>query len=463
MALTTASTATTLTFSAEKQLGDQNSQGQNMGASSTDPIVFYATSGAIPQPTVGGANAFVGAGVFDTGLLTKYQALLATSSVGATTTAEITSSCKGLLATDVIAVNKPAAQAGLGIVGYRVTAADALGVAYSNISSGAITPTSTDTYDIIGVSANLTTTAALTPAAVAASVSGNEQVFSVPGATMGSFPIVNKPTVQTGIGVSNVRVVAPGQVAITYVNNVPNATTSVTPTAETYSFAFLPTLAPASQALLYKVAVATTAPGASTLADQTSTITGLLATDAIAGVSKPSYQANIGIVGYRVSAANQIGITYWNASSAVTTTLEAYSISVIRQIAKAPFVVTTASLTPASVAATTTAEQTFTVNSLNVSTSVLVSKPSFTPGIHVVGCRVSAASTLAITYQNNNTTAVVPPAETYTIAAIPLQGPGAVATTGATTNSISVGVLAMSSAVKDLRTALANLGLIGAA
>lgn len=463
MALTTATTATSLTFSAEKQVSDQNSQGSNFGASATDPIIFYATSGAIPQPGVGPANAFVGAGVFDTGLLTKYQALLATSSVGATTTAEVTSSCTGLLATDVIAVNKPAAQAGLGVVGYRVTAANALGVTFSNISSGAITNTTADVWDVIGVSGNLTTTAALTPAAVAASVAGNEQVFAVPGATVGSFPIVNKPTAQTGIGISNVRVVSAGQVAITYANLVPTATTSVTPTAETYSFAFLPTLAPASQALVYKVAVATTSVAATTTTDQTSTITGILANDTIAGVSKPSYQAAVGIVGYRVTAASTVGITYVSQSSgAITSTLEAYRITVLRQVANAPFVVTSAALTPVSVAATTSAEQTFTVPSLTVSTSVLVSKPSFTPGIHIVGCRVSAASTLAITYQNNNTTAVVPPAETYTIASIPLQGPGAVATTGTTTNSIAVAVLPMSSAVKDLRTALANLNLLGA-
>lgn len=463
MSIATQTSATTLSFSAEKQLSDQNSQGTNLGASPSDLITFYATSGAIAQPGVGPANAFVGAGVNDTGLLTKYQALLATSSIAATTTAEVTSSCTGLLATDVVAVNKPAAQAGLGVVGYRVSAANQLAVTFSNISSGAITNTASDTWDVIGVSSNLTTTAALTPAAVPAAVAGNEQVFAVPGATVGSFPIVNKPTAQAGIGISNVRVVSAGQVAITYANLVPTATTSVTPTAETYSFAFLPTLAPASQALVYKVAVATSSVAATTTTDQTSTITGIQANDVIAGVSKPSYQAGIGIAGYRVTAANTVGVTYISQSSgAVTSTLEAYGITVMRQVAKAPFVVTSAALTPVSVAATTTAEQTFTVPSLNVSTSVLVSKPSFTPGIHIVGCRVSAASTLAITYQNNNTTAVVPPAETYTIAAIPLQGPGAVATTGTTTNSISVAVLPMSSAVKDLRTALANLNLLGA-
>ncbi len=132
----------------------------------------------------------------------------------------------------------------------------------------------------------------------------------------------------------------------------------------------------------------------------------------------------------------------------------------MRKQSKSPFFVTTQTLTPVSVAAGTTAEQTFTVNSLAVSTSVLVSKPSYTPGLHVVGMRVSAASTLALTYQNSGTAAVVPPAELYPIAAIPLQGPGAVTTAGATTNSIAVGFNGAGSNAIAIRSALVALGLL---
>lgn len=457
MALTTATTAITSTFSATRQLSDANSQGTQMGVSATDLQGFF---GATPV-----AQQLLGFGseqpnLQDNGTLTKYQHTLTTGSVGATTTLETTSTVTGILAADVIAVNKPAAQAGLGIAGYRATAADTIGVNYSVISSGAITPTSTDAYDVIGISSNYTTTATLTPAAVAATPAGSEQIFSVPGAVVGTFPIVNKPTNQAGLGISNIRITAADQVAITFLNN---SSGSITPTAaEVYSFAFLPTLVPTDRTLVYKFSPATTAVGASTTVDVSTAVVGVLADDIIAGVSKPSAQAGLGITGYRVSSAGNIAVQLYEGSSAVTSTREAYAATIMRKQSKAPFVVTTQTLTPTSVAAGTTAEQTFTVNALAVSTSVLVSKPTYTPGIHVVGMRVSAASTLAITYQNSGTAAVVPPSEVYTIAAIPLQGPGAVTTAGATTNSIAVGFNGAASNAFSIKNALVNLGLITA-
>lgn len=457
MSIATTPTATTVTFSAPRQVSDQNSQGTQVGASAADEVGFYGAAPVI-QPFT--AFPSENANLQDNGTLTKYQVTLTTGSVGATTTLETTSTVTGILAADVIAVNKPAAQTGLGIAGYRVSAANAIGVNYTVISSGAITPTSTDAYDVIGISSNYTTTAALTPAAVPATPSGAEQLFTVPGALLGSFPVVNKPTNQAGLGISNIRVTADDQVGITFLNN---STGAITPTAaETYAFAFLPTLVPSDRSLVYKFTPATTAVGASTTVDVTTAVTGILADDIISGVSKPSAQAGLGITGYRVSSAGNIAVQLYEGSSAVTSTLEAYAATVQRKIAKSPFVVTTQTLTPTSVAATTTAEQTFTVNSLNVSSSVLVSKPSFTPGLHVVGMRVSAASTLAITFQNSNTTAVVPPAELYTIASIPLQGPGAVTTAGSTTNSIAVGFNGSDTNSLAIKNALIAIGLISA-
>ena len=78
-----------------------------------------------------------------------------------------------------------------------------------------------------------------------------------------------------------------------------------------------------------------------------------------------------------------------------------------------------AALTPASVAANTTAEQTFTVTGLTNADKVLfVNKPSAQAGLGIVGMRVSAANTLAITYVNATAAAIVPTAETYLIGAI---------------------------------------------
>lgn len=77
-------------------------------------------------------------------------------------------------------------------------------------------------------------------------------------------------------------------------------------------------------------------------------------------------------------------------------------------------------LTPISVAANTTAEQTFTVNGLTTSDIVTVNKPSLDAGIGICGARVSAANTLAVTYGNFTGGAIVPSAETYKIMSVRL-------------------------------------------
>lgn len=77
---------------------------------------------------------------------------------------------------------------------------------------------------------------------------------------------------------------------------------------------------------------------------------------------------------------------------------------------------TTASLSPAQVAANTTAEQTFTVTGLAVGDYVNVNKPTAQAGLGIVGTRVSAANTLAITFSNNTASPITPTAsETYQV------------------------------------------------
>ena len=73
-------------------------------------------------------------------------------------------------------------------------------------------------------------------------------------------------------------------------------------------------------------------------------------------------------------------------------------------------------LSPASVGANTTAEQTFVVNGLLVGDLVVVSKPTNQAGIAIVGARVSAINTLAITFGNWTGGGIVPTAgERYTL------------------------------------------------
>jgi hypothetical protein len=71
-------------------------------------------------------------------------------------------------------------------------------------------------------------------------------------------------------------------------------------------------------------------------------------------------------------------------------------------------------LTPAQVAANTTAEQTFTVNGLLVGDFVEVNKPTNQAGLGLANFRVSAANTLAITFSNNTGAGITPTAgESY--------------------------------------------------
>jgi hypothetical protein len=54
----------------------------------------------------------------------------------------------GLLTTDVVIVQKPTAQAGLGIVGSRVSATDTLAITFANMTAVSITPTAGEVYKV---------------------------------------------------------------------------------------------------------------------------------------------------------------------------------------------------------------------------------------------------------------------------------------------------------------------------
>ncbi len=73
-----------------------------------------------------------------------------------------------------------------------------------------------------------------------------------------------------------------------------------------------------------------------------------------------------------------------------------------------------AALTPAQVAANTSAEQAFAVAGVAVG-DLLASaiKPSATAGIGIVNARVSGVNQVSITFMNNTAGAITPPAETY--------------------------------------------------
>jgi hypothetical protein len=73
-------------------------------------------------------------------------------------------------------------------------------------------------------------------------------------------------------------------------------------------------------------------------------------------------------------------------------------------------------ISPASVAANTTAEQTFTLTGLITGDVVSITKPTLQAGLGIVNSRVSAANTIAISFANNTASPIVPTAsELYTV------------------------------------------------
>jgi hypothetical protein len=108
-------------------------------------------------------------------------------------------------------------------------------------------------------------------------------------------------------------------------------------------------------------------------------------------------------------------------------------------------------LAPVSVAANTTAEQTFTVPGLISADAVQVTKPSLTTGLTIAGARISAANTLAVNFANNTAAAITPPSEAYTIAFYNVTPPSAGSVT-ATSAVIGIG---------DAENEMNRLGITG--
>ena len=76
-----------------------------------------------------------------------YKQTLSPAQVAANTTAEQTLIVTGLKASDtVLSVVKPTADAGLGIVGARISADDTLAITFANVTAGALTPTASEDY-----------------------------------------------------------------------------------------------------------------------------------------------------------------------------------------------------------------------------------------------------------------------------------------------------------------------------
>lgn len=265
----------------------------------------------------------------------------------------------------------------------------------------------------------------------------------------GMLAMVSKPTLNAGVGIGGARVAGNNSVAITFVNNTAAV---VTPTSEAYTIFVSNEMPVVNKTHLYGVSATFGGTGASTTSEQSVSLTGLSTTDTILGVSKPTAQTGLIVGTGRVSSANNLSLVFGNISpSMITPTAqETYTLGAWKRTTTDPLLIYTPLLSPASVAANTTAEQTFTVTGLVSGSAVWVNKPSYQVGLSITGCRVSAADTLAITFQNNTAAAIVPTAEVYTVGNFTIPGPG-------TNNYVAVQSSSTLNAVMDLLTELQQL------
>lgn len=380
---------------------------------------FYGTTPAV-QPS-GNQNAAITRGQQAGSVGVLKSATVSPSAVGTLTTAEQGITIGPATAdwqvgtADLLYINKPTAQAGLGVGNVRVSAANVAGVTFSNFTSATITPTASQSYGFVALKGFMNNTATLTPAAVAPNTIA-EQQFAVTGIRAGELVQVNKPTAQAGLDIVGCRAVSSNVLGITFAN-VTAAT--ITPTAaEVYAWGSLGGIDAIGNEMLV---MSLQSPGAVTNAhadEQGLTVTGLATTDTVTGVSKPTAQATLGIVGYRVSAANTLGVTFGNFSQTTTVTptaSESYAVAIKRPNPVAPLVVQAVTLTPAAVAPNTTAEQTFAVANVVASSAAWVNKPSATAGLGIAGVRVSAAGTIAINFCNATAGTITPPSEVYLV------------------------------------------------
>jgi hypothetical protein len=409
---------------AVQQVGNRQPDGLVFGVAATDAIGFYGAT-PVPQPA-GASQAVTSSTVQGAGALYSVQSVSVTpSAVNANTTTSQALTCTGspTNTADCIIYNKITAQAGLGIVNVLPgTTASTVVVQYCNVTGGNITPTAEAQTWASFRGSIIVKTVTLTPAAIVANTTA-EQIFTVTGVSPAAIVHVSKPTNQSGLGIAGFRAAGNNQLAITFMNS---SGSTITPTAgESYNYMQFdyPGLPSASSIVILGANVGTlSAVNATTAVEQAVTVTGgVLATDfALGGVSKPTAQANIGIVGVRVSAVNVLGITFVNPTATTTTPTgsEIYQVPLLRVTGEPPTVVVyQVALTPSAVAANTTAEQGFTVTGLAAQQIVWVNKPTTTPGLGIAGYRVSAANVLGITFVNATSAAITPPTETYLVGA----------------------------------------------
>lgn len=243
-------------------------------------------------------------------------------------------------APQTVLLNKPTAQAGMGLANVRVVGNNQIGIAFQNSTAAEVIPTSGETYTFfacrgVALRANIIRYRVVTGvvAAVAQGTSA-ERDITVTGLAVGdAIAYVNKPTLQAGLSIGNARVKAANTLSITYVNT-PNAGGNITPTNEVYEVGVDKAYTGKGAILTQFTAVITpVAVAAITSAEQTFTVPGLVAAAPIGGFNAAACDVGdtflttlgralptgLAIGGVRVSATNTLAIVFVNQTAASIT------------------------------------------------------------------------------------------------------------------------------------------------
>src|SRR3990167_8704929 len=454
-----------------EQISYNSPDGSQWGRTSQDPIAVY---GSTPVAQRASANQRVltvsaATGVLVTHLTLSQQGYQAAVTSGAISSTVISvSGCPQLSTADVIVVNKQGADAGHGYGGARVSAAPTATYAHIvlhqiNCSAGDLNA-SPDAITIAAVR-GFVNSVTLSPSVVVAN-NTSEQQFTVTGLAPGMTVPVVKPTEQRGLGIAGTRVVSNNILGITFVNSGMSA---ITPTAsEVYRYAGLAGIASTVNILtagIFTSSLQVSGVSNDAVTAQAIAVTGIRASDRFLGTGQHHYNdvAGITLISARVSAANVVALAFLNSLSSLSapskltpTVNDTYTLPMLRINNEAPMTKFEVSLSPSAVGVSASTEQSFTVTGLVNPSVVYVTKPSFTSGIGIVNCRVSAADTLGITFCNPTAASITPPTETYIVAAVgPVLGRGHYLEH--IVSPLAVKGVALTN---ELRDALAGLGLI---
>lgn len=332
-----------------------------------------------------------------------------------------------IASTDVLFVNKPSSQAGLGVGNIAVSSAGVAVVSFINSSAtNFITPTASETYGVVALRGFGALTTVWTPSSVAAN-SVVEQQVAVTGLRAGELVQVSKPTNQLGLDIVGCRVVSNNLLGVSFANVTAGP---LTPTAaQTYTIISLGGIDANSNDVLYQVTAGTVASVvSSTTMSAALTLSNLAVSDIVIGMSKPTVQVGLINGASFVSSAGKLCVTFGNptAGPLTPTASEVYGVAVKRPNPVAPLVIYSQTLTPASVAANTTAEQTFVCTGLIATTPVWVNKATPVLGLGITGVRVSSTNNIGITFCNPTATVITPAADTFLIGnfQMPIDAPG---------------------------------------